>query len=252
MWTWFHQPVVAILSAAHLWCKSPAPPHRRLIVIRQTEALVTVEAVWVQSNHCYDEEKSCSIVRGDHQKVHGGLEGMGVIINKNSGTQCFYTAWRPRRGLYVICTSTSLNHQLDLMLPLCLHQFVTLLSTCPSRRHDSSRQATVSSLPFQFWWAYANCSLGFLLSADGRGTRSGLMLIWITRLEILTCCACKAFVHGGSLNTSVVFEPFRLLCHPKPAQPLFSSLWQFLGHSDQPIFPIPTLALITPMQLNAA
>lgn len=38
----------------------------------------------------------------------------------------------------------------------------------------------------------------------------------------------------------------------KPAKPLFSSLWQFLGHSDQPIFRFPTLALISSMQLNAA
>lgn len=144
---------------------------------------------------------------------------MGAII-EDAGTRCFSAAPLALDGLDVICTSTSLKRRKDLMIPCCLHQFVTFLSTCPCRRRDSSLQATVSNLPFQFWSADANRSLDFLLSADRKGTRSGLTVIWIGHLDILTCCAAEAFVYDDRPHTSVVFELLWLVSavvlHPFP------------------------------------
>lgn len=207
MWTRFHQPVVAVLSAG-----------TSLMQISRS-AILNPSAPVTHGPPASGQLFWARVLQ------LSGLEGRGVII-EDAGAQCFHTARLPRNALYVVCTSTSLKRQQDQMIPCCLHQFATLLSTCPGRCRDSSRQATVSNLHFQFWWAYANCGLGFLLSADRTGTWSGFMVIWISHLEILTCCAVDAFVYNGLLHTSV-FALLGLVWHLDPARLLSSTLWVF-------------------------
>lgn len=106
------------------------------------------------------------------------------------------------------------------MLSCCLHHILTLTFVCCTGNRDSSDQAAFfQSFVVQFQWAWANCSLSFLFSANRSDNQCGPSHSRFDALCIQRCSYAK-------LPSDIAY----LDCNRWLSELLFLS-WKLSGHS---------------------